>query len=422
MSLETGTQLGIYQIVGLLGAGGMGQVYRAHDSKLDREVAIKVLPIATAHDPESLARFEREAKLLASLSHPQIAAIYGFEEADGKHFLVLELVEGLTLAELIASEPLTIEESKNIARQMAGALDAAHEKGIVHRDLKPANVKITPDDQVKVLDFGLAKAMAEEGPASDPATSPTLTDNFTRPGVILGTAAYMSPEQARGRPVDKRSDIWSFGCVLYECLAGRPAFQGGTITDLLGAVLKDEPDWDALPSNTPRPLKQLLQRLLIKDRKERLRDMGDVSILLTDDTSANDLIDPQTQNVIGAGTHWKTYSGWIAATCLALACSWFYARSIRFGAGATPDTPVRLHVAIDDDRPFSMSMQDVQTSAAISPDGQWIAYVGEGEPERRLYYRRIDEFRWRVVYGSEGAHSPFFSPDGESWPSSPLTN
>lgn len=413
VNLNTGVQLGIYKIVGLLGAGGMGQVYRAHDSKLDREVAIKVLPDSMAHAPESLARFEREAKLLASLSHPQIAAIYGFEEANEKHFLVLELVEGLSLAERIAKESLTVEESRNVAQQIAEALDAAHEKGIVHRDLKPANVMITPDDQVKVLDFGLAKAMAEEGTESNPATSPTLTDNFTRPGVILGTAAYMSPEQARGRPVDKRTDIWSFGCVLYECLVGRPAFQGGTITDLLGAVLKDEPDWDALPDDTPQAMKQLLQRLLVKDRKGRLRDMGDVSILLKDETSADDATESLTRGAIGTGKRWMTYGGWAVAACVAIASVCFYASGIRPNTRSTPEIPARLHLTIDQDRPFRQPVEGVQHSVALSPDGRWIAYIGGDVTERRLYYRRIDEFKWRVVSNSEGAHSPFFSPNGE---------
>ena len=413
MSLEPGKQLGIYKIVALLGEGGMGQVYRAHDSKLDREVAIKVLPDATANDPESLARFEREAKLLAALTHPNIAAIYGFEEADGKHFLVLELVEGLTLSERIASEPLNVEESVHIAGQIAEALDAAHEKGIIHRDLKPANVKITPDDQVKVLDFGLAKAMTDEESAGDPSTSPTLTENYTRPGVILGTAAYMSPEQARGRPVDRRSDVWSFGCVLYECLTGRSTFQGDTISDLLGAVLKEEPDWDALPADTPHWLKQLLQRLLIKDRRLRLRDMGDVSILLTDDTSPNRLVQPTSIDATDVGSAWKTSGGWMIAACLALAAGWFYISRSPAEMESQPRTTIQTQVAFDDDKPYTTPANNVHRSIAISPDGQWIAYCGGGEPERLLYYRRIDELQWQIVPNSEGAHSPFFSPSGQ---------
>ena len=280
MGIEAGSQLGAYKIVGPLGAGGMGEVYRATDTKLDREVAVKVLPDVMAHDPERVARFEREAKLLASLSHPQIAAIYGFEQADEKRFLVLELVEGPTLEDRLANGPLMVEEALDVARQIADALEGAHQKGIIHRDLKPANVKITPEGQVKVLDFGLAKALAEEDPDSDPGTSPTITRQFTEPGVILGTAAYMSPEQARGRTVDKRTDIWSFGVVLYECLTGNSIFRGETVTDSVGAILHKQPDWEKLPANTPPTIQLLLRRCLAKDRERRLRDIGDVKIEL----------------------------------------------------------------------------------------------------------------------------------------------
>ncbi len=282
MSLEVGKQLGIYTVVGPLGAGGMGEVYRATDTKLDREVALKVLPDAMARDPERVARFEREAKLLASLNHPQIAAIYGFEQAEGKRFLVLELVDGPTLEERIAGGPLIVEESLDIARQIAEALEAAHDNGIIHRDLKPANVKITPEGQVKVLDFGLAKALAEENPDTEmsPGTSPTITQHYTKPGVILGTAAYMSPEQARGRPVDMRSDIWSFGCVLYECLTGDSMFLGETVTDSIGAILHKQPDWERLPPDTPPTVQLLLRRCLAKDRKRRWNHIGDVRIEL----------------------------------------------------------------------------------------------------------------------------------------------
>ena len=334
----------------------------------------------------------------------------------------MELVEGLTLAERIAGGPLSVEESVNIAGQIAEAIEAAHEKGIIHRDLKPANVKITPDDQVKVLDFGLAKAMREEGSVSDPATSPTITENFTQPGVMLETAAYMSPEQARGRPVDKRSDVWSFGCVLYECLTGRAAFQGPTITDLLGAVLKDEPDWNVLPSDRPHSLQRLLQRLLIKDRNRRLRDMGDVSILLKDDTSADDLAVSPRQDTDGLGRNWKTYSGWITATCLALAGIWFYARCIRFDAGATPETPVRLHVAIDDDRPFSISMQDVQTSAAIHPTGSGLPMSARVSQKGDSIIAASTSSPGVSFQTREVPIVPSFLPTAKSWPSSPSTN
>ena len=219
MALEKGVKLGLYVILSPIGAGGMGEVYLARDGRLDREVAIKVLPEAMTRDPERVARFEREAKLLASLNHPNIAAIHGFDDVDGSRFLVMEYVEGETLAQRLKSGPFAVEDALDLAKQMAEALEAAHEKGVIHRDLKPDNVMIRPDGSVKVLDFGLAKAMAEESSASAPAESPTITANYTRPGVILGTAAYMSPEQARGRPLDKRTDIWSFGVILYECLS-----------------------------------------------------------------------------------------------------------------------------------------------------------------------------------------------------------
>ncbi len=236
-----------YRIIDKLGEGGMGVVYRADDTKLDRQVAIKVLPDIFSGDPERLARFEREAKLLASLNHPNIAAIHGLEQADGKRFLVMELVEGETLAQRIAKGPLPVDEALEVCRQIAEGLEAAHEKGIIHRDLKPANVKITPEGKVKILDFGLAKAFqAEAAAAAD--HSPTITEVMTRAGVILGTAAYMSPEQARGKPVDKRADIWAFGCVLYECLTGKRAFRGRDVADTMAAILKGEPDWTSAAS------------------------------------------------------------------------------------------------------------------------------------------------------------------------------
>jgi serine/threonine protein kinase len=270
-----GQTLSHYKIVETLGAGGMGVVYRAEDTNLNRHVAIKVLPDIFSGDPERLARFEREAKLLASLNHPNIAAIHGLEEAGGKLFLVLELVEGETLAQRIAKGPLPVDETLDICRQIAEGLEAAHEKGVIHRDLKPANVKITPEGKVKVLDFGLAKAFQGEMAAADANHSPTLTDQMTRPGVILGTAAYMSPEQTKGKAVDKRTDIWAFGCVLYECLAGKRAFEGETVTETLASILKGEPDWLALPVVTPQLIRRLLCRCLQKDLKERLHDISD---------------------------------------------------------------------------------------------------------------------------------------------------
>jgi len=269
--MKAGDKLGPYEILSPLGAGGMGEVYRARDSKLKREVALKVLPDDFANDPERMARFQREAEVLAALNHPNIAAIYGLEG----NALVMELVEGEDL-----HGPLPVEIALQHARQMADALEYAHEKGIIHRDLKPANVKVTPEGVVKVLDFGLAKAIEDPGPPSDPASSPTLTLGATRMGVIMGTAAYMSPEQASGKTADRRSDIWSFGAVLYEMLAGKRAFAGESVSDTLATVLKLDPDWDALPAGTPASIRKLVRRCLTKDRKQRLQAIGEARIAL----------------------------------------------------------------------------------------------------------------------------------------------
>ena len=277
MTLSSGTRLASYEILAPLGAGGMGEVYRAADTKLGREVAIKVLHDAFARDPERLARFEREARVLASLNHPNIAAIYGFEQADGVPFLVLEYVAGVIL-----KGPLPVEEAVVVASQITEALEAAHEKGIVHRDLKPASLKVTPDGKVKVLDFGLAKALAGEASEGDPLRSPILSLAATPAGMILGTAAYMSPEQARGRGVERRTDIWAFGCVLYELLAGKQVFGGRDVMDSLAAVVRAEPDWNTLPDATPERVRYLPRRCLKKDAAERLRDIGEARVLIAE--------------------------------------------------------------------------------------------------------------------------------------------
>ena len=277
-SLLTGRRLGAYQVHARIAVGGMGEVYRARDTKLGRDVAIKILPRFFASNPDRLARFEREARVLASLNHPHIGAIYGLEDADGVPALVLELVNGETLADRIARGPIPLNDTLTIARQMADALEAAHERGIVHRDLKPANIKITPDGVVKVLDFGLAKAASGDAALADLTQSPTLTGGGTKEGVILGTAAYMSPEQASGRPADKRADVWAFGVVLYEMLAGRRAFEGETTTVVLAKVIEREPDWTALPASTPSRLRELLRRCARKDPKTRLQAIGDARV------------------------------------------------------------------------------------------------------------------------------------------------
>ena len=276
--MTPGTTLSHYKILEKIGEGGMGEVYRAEDTSLKREVAIKVLPDRFTQDPQRLARFEREAQLLASLNHPNIAAIYELEEADGVRFLSLELVEGETLAEKVAKGPLPVEEALEVCRQIAEGVEAAHEKGVIHRDLKPANVKITPEGKVKVLDFGLAKAFEEETAAADISQYPTLTEEMTKAGVILGTAAYMSPEQAKGKPVDKRADVFAFGAVLYELLTGKRAFEGETITETIAAVLMGNPQWDVLPENTPWRIRELLDDCLQKEAYDRFPDISNARI------------------------------------------------------------------------------------------------------------------------------------------------
>jgi serine/threonine-protein kinase len=279
-----GKTLGHYQLLDRLGEGGMGVVYRARDTRLGRDVAVKVLPDSFASDPERVARFRQEARLLASLDHPNIAAIHGLEEADGVRFLVMELVPGETLAGRIRRGPLPITEALSLCSQIADALASAHDKGVIHRDLKPANVAVTPEGKIKVLDFGLAKALGvEPGPAAaDASQSPTLTFRETGRGVILGTAGYMSPEQARGKPLDRRTDVWSFGCVLYEALTGKQAFQGDTLSDTIARILEREPDWVALPSEAGARIRALLERCLRKDPQERLRDLWDARLEMND--------------------------------------------------------------------------------------------------------------------------------------------
>ncbi len=282
MPLTAGTRLGPYEILAPIGAGGMGEVYRARDSRLKRDVALKVLPQHLASDPQRMARFEREAQLLACVNHPNIASIYGLEESSDIRALVMELVEGLTLAERVARGPLPLNEALAIGRQITEALEYAHEHGIVHRDLKPANVKLTADDLVKVLDFGLAKALSDELPLADSSTSPTLTAVATRSGIILGTAGYMSPEQARGRAVDRRTDVWAFGCVLFEMLTGKLAFPGETATDTLAAVLTKEPELEHLPASTPASIRTLIGRCLQKQIRRRVQAIGDARIDIED--------------------------------------------------------------------------------------------------------------------------------------------
>jgi serine/threonine protein kinase len=280
MALTNGTKLGPYEIVAPLGAGGMGEVYRARDARLARDVALKVLPEAFARDPDRMARFEREAKVLASLNHPNIASLYGFEESNGAHALVMELVEGPTLSERIKQGSLPLGEALPVAKQIAEGLEYAHERGIIHRDLKPANVKLTPDGEVKILDFGLAKALEGENSEEELRNSSTLSAAATRAGVLLGTAAYMSPEQARCKRVDRRTDVWAFGCVLYEMLSGLPAFAGETTSNILACVIRSEPEWSSLPASVPSRVRELLRRCFQQDPKQRLQAIGEARVTI----------------------------------------------------------------------------------------------------------------------------------------------
>ncbi len=343
MALEPGSKLGSYEILAPLGAGGMGEVYRARDTKLNRDVAIKILPAEVAEDDERLARFKREAQVLASMNHPHIAAIHGLEQDGDRPFLVLELVEGETLAERLLRGPLPVEEAVALAHQVAEALEQAHDKNIVHRDLKPANVMITPEGNVKVLDFGLAKALAgdgAEGQSAELSQSPTLSRQ-TAAGVILGTAAYMSPEQARGKKVDKRADIWAFGVVLFELLTGRKVYSGETISDTLAAILTKAPDWDRLPAETPVYLRRLLERCLEKDPRQRLRDIGEARIALEKATP-----EPEGPVEASARAAWKAVLPWALLLILAILTAVVWPRG-----GAAPSSPVaRLSMNLPGDK------------------------------------------------------------------------
>ncbi len=411
MALSPGTRLGPYEILSPLGAGGMGEVYRARDPRLGREVAVKVLPSAFSGDPERLARFEREAQLLASLNHPNIAAIHGLEESNGVRYLVLELVPGETLAELLAAGPLTTEAALGISRQIAEALEAAHEKGIAHRDLKPANVKVTPEGKVKVLDFGLAKAFAGDSSATDLSQSPTVTRGATREGVVLGTAAYMSPEQARGKPLDKRTDIWSFGCVVYEALTGRQAFSGETVSDTIAAILGRDPDWQALPETTPANIQLLLRRCLQKDVTRRLRDIGDARIEIEERLNSSGALLPSTAGISAPkrGRRQRAVS-WSLAVLAALSIGvalWSLMRAPR-----TPTRSIaRVVVPLPPTDRLALGALPV---IALSSDGTRLVYVANHGGSTHLYVRSIDRFEAALVPGTDGAESPFFSPDGQS--------
>ncbi len=411
MSLAPGSRIGVYEILGPLGAGGMGEVFRARDTRLARDVAIKALPAEFARDPERLARFEREAKLLASLTHPHIAGIYGIEEVDGHRYLILEFVEGETLAQRIDRGPLPMEDSLQVARQIAAALETAHESGVVHRDLKPGNVMITPAGDVKVLDFGLAKSGTGSASGSDVSLShsPTLTHQGTAAGVILGTAAYMSPEQARGRAVDKRTDIWSFGCVLYECLVGRQAFAGDTVSDLIARILEREPDWDALPASTPSRIRGLLRRCLEKDVKRRLRDIGDARIEIEDVIAVRSSA-PSAAASGKRGVRMGA-NAWLLAVALILVTAAVTRLAGPLFEHASTPPPVRFEVP---EAPGTHMVVDGAESA-ISPDGRTLAFCAtDSAGISRLWLRPLESLAARPLPGTEDASLPFWSPDSRS--------
>jgi len=418
-----GTTLAHYRITAALGAGGMGEVWRAEDTTLGREVALKVLPEEFARDPERMARFEREAKVLASLNHPNIATLYGLEteissgadsdadsDAGETTFLAMELVEGEDLSERIKRGPIPVEEAIPIALQIAEALEAAHEQGIVHRDLKPANIKLTEDGVVKVLDFGLAKEWVAAGVDSSASMSPTLTQHATAAGVILGTAAYMSPEQARGKSVDRRADIWSFGVVLWEMLTGYRLFEGETVSDVLAAVLTHEPDLSVLPDNVPNRLTRLIGRCLRKDSTRRFQAIGDARVdlqeILEQRTREIDGSDRESTSAVAAGSRWQ-FVPWLIAAGLAVA----FGLSLLRPAPDADTTVISASVPAPAGTAF-----DIRTlapgGATLSPDGSQIVYSIQGEDSvTRLWVYGVSTGKSRMLEATKGAHYPFWSPD-----------
>lgn len=420
MGLTAGDRVGVYEIVAQVGAGGMGIVYRARDTRLGRDVAIKVLPDTFARDPEWLSRFQREAKVLASLNHPNIASIYGFEDSGNIHAFVMELVEGPTLADRIKLGAIPLEEALPIARQICEGVEFAHERGIVHRDLKPANVKVTPDGAVKILDFGLAKALEAPDSGADISNSPTLTIGATRAGMILGTAAYMSPEQAKGRPADRRADIWAFGCVLYEMLSAKQPFNGETVSDTLAEVLKFDPDWNALPAETPASVQRLVRRCLVKEPKQRLQAIGEARITIEQTLNPSE---------VASGTEFASSAMTDAGGQIAAVPAW--RRALPWGAAAislistailailfwrvtsVPARSVYSYILPPDGTTFALGA--TTGTAEISPDGEKLVFVARGsDGKSTLWVRELGSLSSRPLDGTEGASFPFWSPDSDS--------
>ena len=407
VALTLGARLGVYEVIAPIGEGGMGRVYRARDTKLNRDVALKVLPDSLAGDAERLARLTREAQTLASLNHPNIAHIHGLEESGGVRALVMELVEGQDLSQRIGRGAIPVDEALPIAKQIAEALEAAHEQGIVHRDLKPANIKVRPDGTVKVLDFGLAKAIDPAGAASPSVSqSPTITSPaMTQAGVILGTAAYMSPEQARGKPVDERADIWAFGCVLYEMLTGRRAFEGSEVADVLAGILTAAPRWDRLPPGLHPRILLLVERCLEKNPRDRYHDIADARVDLQ-----KVVADPRGGVVRGSAEARPSSVGrrlgWASAgLALVAVVAGFTALNLRPPGSRSIS---RLSYLLPDGESFT---EPTRSLVAVSPDGSSIVYVANN----RLYIRPLNAFEATAIRGADGSPSaPFFSPDGQS--------
>ena len=405
MPLQPGTTLGPYSVTAKIGEGGMGEVYRARDTKLDRDVALKVLPQAFTDDPDRLARFEREAKVLASLNHPNIGGIHGLEESDGIRALVLEYIEGPTLADRIAQGPIPVDETLPIAKQIAEALEAAHEQGVIHRDLKPANIKVREDGMVKVLDFGLAKAFQPD--ASDPSTSmsPTisLTAAATQMGMVIGTAAYMAPEQAKGLTVDKRADVWAYGAVLFEMLTGKKLFEAGDVSEMLASVLIKDPDISSIGTHVPDHIRSVVRHCLVKDPKERLRDIGDVRLAMkgTFETTVSAPADPT------ATLRLQAWQRPIPAAIVVLGVAAIASLAVWSLTRPTAPRVARFPIPLAADQTFSGTGRPV---VAISPDGSRVVYTAN----ESLWLRPVDQLQAVQVPGTEGVRVPFFSADGQS--------
>ena len=409
MMLTSGAKLGPYEITGAIGAGGMGEVYRARDTKLARDVALKVLPEAFARDAKRMARFEREAKVLASLSHPGIATVFGLEDSGKVRALVMELVEGPTLADRIKQGAVPPEETLPIAKQICEAIEYAHERGIVHRDLKPSNIKQTAEGQVRVLDFGLAKALEGEAASADISNSPTLSAMATHAGVLLGTAAYMSPEQAKGKAADRRADIWAFGCVLYEMLTGKMPFAGGTVSETLAAIIRAEPEWNALPANTPSRIRELLQRCLRKDPRQRLQAIGDARIAIEETLGGAGENAPVAVAPETPARAWLSFLPWglTVLLAMALAAAFLIFPSAMRGPTATP---LRASLLPPEGTEF------FTRNMALSPDGTKMAFTvrSKTETKSRLWIRSLESATAQPIAGTEGANDPFWSPDSKS--------